>query len=66
MPLPPEGSNQREELVVSGIPFPAAETWALGTRELFYYPASEGAAVSLPAVRAVSLDDPRRVRDLSG
>jgi serine/threonine protein kinase/Tol biopolymer transport system component len=64
MRLAPGSSEHREELLVSGIPFPAAETWALGIRELFYYPATEGVAVRFPAVRAVSLDDPRRVRDL--
>jgi hypothetical protein len=62
--LPLGGADQHEELVASGIPFGAAETWALGSHELFYYPLAEGATIPLPAVRAVTLDDPRRVRDL--
>ena len=45
--LPARGPGQQETLVAPNVPFAAAATWALGARELFYYPASRsGSAVS--------------------
>jgi Tol biopolymer transport system component len=61
--LPPRGPGQRETLVVPNVPFAAGATWALGARELFYYPSVYDPAVPFPAVRAVDLKT-GRARDL--
>jgi Tol biopolymer transport system component/serine/threonine protein kinase len=61
--LPARGPGQPETLVAPNVPYKAAATWALGARELFYYPAVEDPAVRFPPVRAVNLET-GRTRDL--
>jgi dipeptidyl aminopeptidase/acylaminoacyl peptidase len=61
--LPPRGRGQAESPVALNVPFRAGATWALGARELFYYPSVEDPAVPFPAVRGVDLET-GRVRDL--
>jgi Tol biopolymer transport system component len=53
--LPARGPGQAEIPVKLDIPFSAGATWALGRRELFYYPSTNDPAVPFPAVRAVDL-----------
>lgn len=57
--LPARGRGQPETPVASNVPFKAAGTWALGARELFYYPAMDDPAVPFPPVRAVDLETGR-------
>ena len=57
------GPGQPETVVTPNVPYRAAATWALGTRELFYYPSVEDPAVRFPPVRAVNLET-GRTRDL--
>lgn len=61
--LPARGPGQQETQIVGKLPYIAAATWALGNRELFYYPAVEDPAVRFPPVRAVELETGRS-RDL--
>jgi len=62
--LPARGPAQKEELVTPKTPTAVAGTWALGLRELFYYPGVEDPAVQFPPVRAVDVET-GRVRDIS-
>lgn len=55
MALPAHGSVQQETAIAPKIPFQAAATWALGARELFYYPAVDDPKVRFPPVRAIDL-----------
>jgi hypothetical protein len=57
------GPGQAETPIVQNVPFKAGATWALGARELFYYPSVDDPAVRFPAVRAVDLET-GRTRDL--
>jgi hypothetical protein len=57
--LPARGFGQSETAIASKLPFRVGATWALGARELFYYPAAEGPAVKFPPVRAVDLETGR-------
>ena len=43
--LPSRGPGQTETPVALNVPFKAGATWALGTRELFYYPSIEDPSV---------------------
>ncbi len=61
--LPARGPGQPETTVVDKVPLSAAATWALGARELFYYPAFEDPEVRFPPVRAVDVRT-GRTRDL--
>jgi Tol biopolymer transport system component len=53
--LPARGPGQAETVIARNVPFKAGATWALGARELFYYPSAESPAVLFPSVRAVDL-----------
>ena len=57
--LPSRGPGQTETPVALNVPFKAGATWALGTRELFYYPSIEDPSVPFPSVRAVDLETGR-------
>ena len=57
--LPAQGPRQAETPVALNVPFRAGATWALGTRELFYYPSVEDPRVPFPAIRAVELETGR-------
>ena len=61
--LPARGQSQLETPVIQDVPFRAGAIWALGLRELFYYPSIQDPAVPFPAVRAVDLET-GRTRDL--
>jgi eukaryotic-like serine/threonine-protein kinase len=67
--LPAPGPAQAETPVALKVPFRAGATWALGGRELFYYPSTddfpstEDPGAPFPAVRAVDLQT-GRTRDL--
>ena len=67
--LPSLGRAQAETPVALKVPFRAGATWALGGRELFYYPSTDDFPSSndpgapFPAVRAVDLGT-GRTRDL--
>jgi len=61
--LPARGPGQPETPIALNVPFRAAATWALGARDLFYYPSIEDPAIPFPAVRAVDLET-GRTRDL--
>jgi Tol biopolymer transport system component len=63
IPLPARGAGEQEESVIPHAPFRAAATWALGRRELYYYPSEQDGVLPFPSVRAVDLET-RRVRDL--
>lgn len=63
MELPLRGPGQPEAVVIPTVPFGAAATWALGTRELFYYPFGAHPEARFPLVRAVDLQA-GRARDL--
>ena len=54
--LPARGPGQKETMVAPKIPFQAAATWALGARELFYYPGVEDPEIPFPPVRAVDVE----------
>ena len=59
--LPARGPGQQETVVAPKVPFAAAATWALGARELFYYPAVDDPG--FPPVRAIDVET-GRTRDL--
>jgi serine/threonine protein kinase/dipeptidyl aminopeptidase/acylaminoacyl peptidase len=61
--LPARGPGQSETPIVLNAPYKTGATWALGARELFYYPSIEDPAVPFPAVRALDLET-GRTRDL--
>jgi serine/threonine protein kinase len=61
--LPARGPGQTETPVTLKVPFMAGATWALGRRELFYYPSTLDPAIPFPAVRVVDLET-GRTRDL--
>jgi Tol biopolymer transport system component len=61
--LPARGPGQPEFPVATRVPFRAGATWALGEREMFYYPSTDDPRVPFPAVRAVDLKT-GGVRDL--
>jgi dipeptidyl aminopeptidase/acylaminoacyl peptidase len=63
MALPERGPGQLETAIAQNVPFQAGATWALGVRELFYYPSAADPSVPFPAVEAVDLKTGRR-RDL--
>jgi hypothetical protein len=62
--LPPRGPGQQETPVTPKVPYGAAATWALGARELFYYPAVDDPAVGFPPVRSVDVET-GRTRDIA-
>ena len=45
--LPPRGPGQQETPIRPNVPFGAAASWALGARELFYYPSVDDPAESV-------------------
>jgi dipeptidyl aminopeptidase/acylaminoacyl peptidase len=61
--LPARGPGQPEAVVTPRVSGWAAATWALGARELFYYPPVDDPAVRFPPVRAVDVET-GRTRDL--
>jgi Tol biopolymer transport system component/serine/threonine protein kinase len=61
--LPARGSGQLETAIAPNVSSKAGATWALGTRELFYYPGVDDPGVRFPPVRAVNLET-GRTRDL--
>ena len=61
--LPARGRGQVETPIALNVPFRAGATWALGGRELFYYPPLNDPAVPFPPVRAVDVET-GRTRDL--
>ena len=61
--MPPRGPGQQETMIRPNVPFGAAASWALGARELFYYPSVDDLQSQFPAVRAVDLKT-GRTRDL--
>jgi eukaryotic-like serine/threonine-protein kinase len=61
--LPARGPGQPETPIALNVPFKAGATWALGARELFYYPSVDDPAVPFPSVRAIDLET-ERTRDL--
>jgi Tol biopolymer transport system component len=61
--LPARGPGQPETAIALEVPFKAGGTWALGDRELFYYPSVEDPGVRFPPVRAVDVET-GRTRDL--
>jgi serine/threonine protein kinase/Tol biopolymer transport system component len=64
IPLPPRGPGQTETPIIAEVPYRAGATWALGTRELFYYPGTgDPTSLGFPPVRAVDLET-GRTRDL--
>jgi Tol biopolymer transport system component len=54
--LPARGPGQPETPITRNVPFKAAATWALGARELFYYPSTDDPAVPFPAVGAFDVE----------
>jgi len=54
--LPARGPGQPETPMARNVPFKAAATWALGARELFYYPSTDDPAVPFPAVGAFDVE----------
>jgi dipeptidyl aminopeptidase/acylaminoacyl peptidase len=54
--LPARGPGQLETPIAPNVPFKAGATWALGARELFYYPSVDDPAVAFPAVRAIDVE----------
>jgi Tol biopolymer transport system component len=61
--LPARAARQPETPIALTVPYKAGATWALGARELFYYPSVDDPAVPFPAVRAIDLET-GRTRDL--
>jgi eukaryotic-like serine/threonine-protein kinase len=61
--LPAHGPGQPETPIILKVPGMAGATWALGGRELFYYPSTDDPEIPFPAVRAVDLET-GRTRDL--
>lgn len=53
--LPARGAGQIEIPVALNVPFKAGATWALGSKELFYYPSVDESTVPFPDIRAVNL-----------
>jgi Tol biopolymer transport system component len=61
--LSARGPGRPETAVALDVPYKAGATWALGARELFYYPSTDDPEVPFPAVRAVDVET-GRTRDL--
>jgi len=54
--LPAHGPRQHETPIMLNVPMKAAAIWALGARELFYYPPINDPVAPFPPVRAVNVE----------